>query len=53
MPHAYANVAIGPVPADERADWEPLWKGYQPFQSLKTALILLGFSLWRPHLGHR
>jgi GNAT superfamily N-acetyltransferase len=31
MPHAYANVAIGPVPADERADWEPLWKGYQTF----------------------
>jgi GNAT superfamily N-acetyltransferase len=31
MSHANANVAIGPVPADERADWEPLWKGYQPF----------------------
>src|ERR1700730_19455087 len=31
MPHANANVAIGPVPADERADWEPLWKPYQAF----------------------
>ena len=31
MPHAKANVAIRPVPADERADWEPLWKGYQAF----------------------
>ena len=31
MSHANANVAIGPVPADERADWEPLWKGYQAF----------------------
>ena len=31
MSHANANVAIGPVPADERADLEPLWKGYQAF----------------------
>ena len=31
MPRANANVAIGPVPANERADWELLWKGYQAF----------------------
>ena len=26
-----ANIAIRPVGLDERADWEPLWKGYQAF----------------------
>jgi GNAT superfamily N-acetyltransferase len=25
------NVTIRPLRADERADWEPLWKGYQAF----------------------
>ena len=25
------NVDIRPIRADERADWEPLWKGYQAF----------------------
>ena len=25
------NVVIRPIGADERADWEPLWKGYQAF----------------------
>jgi GNAT superfamily N-acetyltransferase len=25
------NITIRPVPADERAAWEPLWKGYQTF----------------------
>jgi hypothetical protein len=38
MPHAKANVAIRPVPADERADWEPLWKGYQAFLMLFPAI---------------
>jgi GNAT superfamily N-acetyltransferase len=28
---AASNVVIRPVGADERADWEPLWKGYQTF----------------------
>jgi GNAT superfamily N-acetyltransferase len=28
---AAANVEIRPVGLDERADWEPLWKGYQTF----------------------
>jgi GNAT superfamily N-acetyltransferase len=27
-PHA---LVVHPVSADERADWEPLWKGYQAF----------------------
>jgi GNAT superfamily N-acetyltransferase len=26
-----ANVEIRPIGVDERADWEPLWKGYQTF----------------------
>jgi len=26
-----AALAVRPVPADERAAWEPLWKGYQTF----------------------
>jgi GNAT superfamily N-acetyltransferase len=25
------NITIRPIRADERADWEPLWKGYQAF----------------------
>jgi GNAT superfamily N-acetyltransferase len=28
---AASNVTIRPLRADERADWEPLWKGYQLF----------------------
>jgi hypothetical protein len=28
---AASNVTIRPMRADERADWEPLWKGYQAF----------------------
>jgi GNAT superfamily N-acetyltransferase len=26
-----SNVLIRPIRIDERADWEPLWKGYQAF----------------------
>jgi GNAT superfamily N-acetyltransferase len=26
-----ANIAIRPIGLDERAEWEPLWKGYQAF----------------------
>jgi GNAT superfamily N-acetyltransferase len=28
---AASNVVIRPIGADERAAWEPLWKGYQAF----------------------
>jgi GNAT superfamily N-acetyltransferase len=28
---AASNVTIRPLRAEERADWEPLWKGYQAF----------------------
>jgi GNAT superfamily N-acetyltransferase len=28
---AAPNVTIRPIRADERVDWEPLWKGYQAF----------------------
>src|SRR5947209_5268660 len=31
-----SSLVIRPVGADERADWEPLWKGYQAFY--KTAI---------------
>jgi GNAT superfamily N-acetyltransferase len=27
----WSNIAIRPIRLDERADWEPLWKGYQAF----------------------
>jgi GNAT superfamily N-acetyltransferase len=26
-----SDITIRPIRADERADWEPLWKGYQAF----------------------
>ena len=29
--HATTDVIIRPLRVDERADWEPLWKGYQAF----------------------
>ena len=28
---AAADIVVRPIRADERADWEPLWKGYQAF----------------------
>ena len=28
---AASDIVIRPIRADERADWEPLWKGYQAF----------------------
>jgi hypothetical protein len=28
---AASNATVRPIRADERADWEPLWKGYQAF----------------------
>jgi hypothetical protein len=40
-----SNIVIRPVGMDERADWEPLWKGYQPFHNTKTPLKLLLFLL--------
>jgi GNAT superfamily N-acetyltransferase len=30
-PATSTDIVIRPVAADERADWEPLWKGYQEF----------------------
>ena len=29
-----SEVVIRPVPAGERADWEPLWRGYQAFYTV-------------------
>ena len=34
---AASNVTIRPLRADERADWEPLWKGYQAFYKVVIA----------------
>jgi GNAT superfamily N-acetyltransferase len=31
---APANLEVRPLRADERADWEPLWKGYQVFYNV-------------------
>ena len=28
---AAADIVVRPIRADERAEWEPLWKGYQAF----------------------
>ena len=28
---AASDIVVRPIRADERADWEPLWKGYQAF----------------------
>ena len=41
-----SDVVIRPVGADERADWEPLWKGYLDFY--KTALPTATYdTTWR------
>ena len=42
---AAADIVVRPIRADERADWEPLWKGYQPFQLKNNSLALLAFRL--------
>ena len=28
---AASDIVVRPIRADERAEWEPLWKGYQAF----------------------
>jgi len=28
---AASDIVVRPIRADERADWEPLWKGQQPW----------------------
>ena len=28
---AASDIEVRPLRVDERADWEPLWKGYQAF----------------------
>jgi len=40
-----ANLVIRHPRADERADWEPLWKGYQAFHLKNNSLVLLAFRL--------
>jgi len=40
---AASDATIRPIRAGERADWEPLWKGYQPFHNTETPLKLLLF----------
>jgi hypothetical protein len=42
---AAADIVVRPIRADERADWEPLWKGYQAFHLKNSYLVLLAFRL--------
>jgi hypothetical protein len=42
---AAADIVARPIRADERADWEPLWKGYQAFHLKNSYLVLLAFRL--------
>ena len=34
---AAADIVVRPIRADERADWEPLWKGYQAFYKVEIS----------------
>jgi hypothetical protein len=42
---AAPKLEIRPLRLDERADWEPLWKGYQAFHLKNNPLVLLAFRL--------
>ena len=42
---AASDVEVRPLRVDERADWEPLWKGYQPFHLKNNSRALLAFRL--------
>jgi hypothetical protein len=42
---AASDVEVRAIRADERADWEPLWKGYQAFHLKNSYLVLLAFRL--------
>jgi GNAT superfamily N-acetyltransferase len=46
---AASNVTIRPVRADERADWEPLWKGYQAFYKVAISDQTTGMTWARLH----
>ena len=41
-----SDIEIRPIGADERADWEPLWKGYQAFYKVvipdETTTVIWG-----------
>ena len=42
---AASDVEVRAIRADERADWEPLWKGYQAFHLKNNCMVLLAFRL--------
>ena len=42
---AASDILVRAIRADERADWEPLWKGYQAFHLKNSYLVLLAFRL--------
>jgi hypothetical protein len=42
---AASDILVRPIRADERADWEPLWKGYPTFHLKNNPLVLLAFRL--------
>ena len=46
---AASNVTIRPLRADERADWEPLWKGYQAFYKVVIPDQTTGVTWARLH----
>ena len=50
---AAPDIVVRPIRADERTEWEPLWKGYQPFHLKNNLLLSCDFFDWRPHLPLR
>jgi GNAT superfamily N-acetyltransferase len=46
---AASKATIRPVRADERADWEPLWKGYQAFYKVVISDQTTGVTWARLH----
>jgi GNAT superfamily N-acetyltransferase len=44
-----SNIVIRPVRADERTDWEPLWKGYQTFYKVAISADVTAVTWARLH----
>jgi hypothetical protein len=44
-----SQVLIRPIRADERADWEPLWKGYQAFYEVALSNEITATTWTRLH----
>src|SRR6185369_7188004 len=48
-PMAASNATIRAIRADERADWEPLWKGYQAFYKVVISELTTAMTWARLH----